>query len=202
MKKQTTTGRERFLLMLFPAALVLAIYSVFFAYPLQNQYARALGEYRVAQAAAPRPADVLMAKRQLADTREALRRLKAKLKTGQQRLQELGADWRNLDNRLETIQQVTELLRQYDLSVVFQGYVEEPAIPEYFQDLTQMIDRHSNQPPLEFWQIEVKGSYPDMTRFLTQLCEDRQDIVSLILSMSPIEEASTADKKWIIIFLI
>ena len=65
-----------------------------------------------------------------------------------------------------------------------------------------MIDRHSNQPPLEFWQIEVKGTYPDMTRFLTQLCQDRKDIVPLILSMSPTEEHSTADKKWMIIFLI
>ncbi len=199
--KSTTTRRERFLLTLFPAALVLAIYSVFFAYPLQRSYRDQNAAYRAAQLVAVSEVDAQAASDKLESTRQSLNRLKAKNQASLSSVQDLGHTWRNLQNRLDTYQQVTETLHANDLSVVYQGEATEPLVSAYCKSLTAIIDRQATQ-KLSFWEVEVEGSYPDMTNFLSELAEKKMNLVPVAISMKSSSESHGMIKNWKIVFLI
>ncbi len=194
--------RERYLLMLFPTALILAIYSVFFAYPYQQAHRAQLRSFRTAQETATSVAEANSARDQLESSRQSLNRLKSKIQSSQQAIQERGNSWRNLDDRLDTFQQVTEALFAHNLSVVYQGYTIEPTISNYYKNLAAIIDRQLPEQKLEYWEVEVQGTYPDMTKFLMAINDQKMNIIPLTISMKSDSQSTASFKSWKIVFLI
>jgi type II secretory pathway component PulM len=200
MSSATVSKRERFLLMLFPAALILAVYSVFFAVPLQRTFRQRSQEFNTAKLTAISESQAQLSREQLELTRSNLSRLKNTNQANQQKIAELGQSWRNLDNRLDTFQRVTEALHANDISIVLQSESTNPLVSVYIRNLVTIIDRQGPQ-ELAFWEVEVEGSYTNMANFLSELSEQNMDIIPLAISMKSASGSSSL-KNWKIVFLI
>ena len=191
--------REQFLLMLFPAALILAIYSVLFAVPLRNQRAKIEAEYMITKQSSV-SADVAEISRQnLTNEKESLERIRTRVSTSKEQIRELSQGWRSRKSRLETLEKITELMRDYNLSIVSQGGDESVVVSSYLQDLFQMMNEQAIQDPVEFWPVQVKGAYFDVLEFLTDVDTLAKSIIPVSITMQPETEGSM-QKTWTIVF--
>ena len=112
-----------------------------------------------------------------------------------------GQNWRDPETRLETVRQVTELLRQFNLSIVHQEFETEPILSSYLYDLAQIVDQHSTESPLEYWKIELEGSYTDTHNFLVAVQSAGLKTFPISLSM----KASSSNNKvhtWSVVFVV
>ncbi len=198
---QSPKRRERFLLVLFPAALILAVYSIFFAIPAQRKLQERQAKYRAAQDVAIKPYDADLSRQKLENTKLGLQRLKSNIAANRARLREISQAWRHTDNRLATLQQITEMLRDHDLSVVFQGFKNEQELSNYNRELIDIINRQGPENALEYWQIELQGSFPHVTQFLDSINSQQLGIIPVSITMK-LPPNKGNEKNWIIVFLI
>lgn len=195
------SNRERFLLMLFPAALILAVYSVLFAVPLRQQKSRIESEYVLANQASVSEESAAISKRNLASEKDSLERLRNRVSNSKQQIRELSQGWRSRKSRLETLELITELMRDYNLSIVSQGGNDSVVVSSYLQDLFRMIDESSVQDPVEFWPVQIKGAYFDVLEFLTDVDTLAKSIIPVSINMEP-ATSGTRQKTWTIVFVI
>lgn len=195
------SNREQFLLMLFPAALILAIYSVMFAVPLRNEQSRIESEYMQASQTGVSEMDAALSRQNMANEKNSLDRLHYRVSTSKQQVRELSQGWRSRKSRLETLEKITELMRDYNLSIVSQGGNGAVVVSSYLQDLFQMMNEQAIQEPVEFWPVEVKGAYFDVLEFLTDVDTLAKSIIPVAVTMKPESEGSS-QKTWTIVFVI
>jgi hypothetical protein len=195
------SNREQFLLMLFPAALILAIYSVMFAVPLRNEKSRIESEYVRANQTGVTELDAALSRQNMANEKSSLERLHNRVSTSKQQVRELSQGWRSRKSRLETLEKITELMRDYNLSIVSQGGDDGVVVSSYLQDLFQMMNEQAVQEPVEFWPVEVKGAYLDVLEFLTDVDTAAKSIIPVAVTMKPESEGSS-QKTWTIVFVI
>jgi len=193
--------REQFLLMLFPAALILAIYSVLFAVPLRQQRSKIEAEYHVTKQASVSPEMAEISRQNLAIEKESLDRTRNRISNSKEQLRELSQGWRSRKSRLETLEKITELMRDYDLSIVSQGGSESVVVSSYLQDLFAMMNEQAVQDPVEFWPVQVKGAYFDVLAFLTDVDTLAKSIIPVSITMQAETEGSL-QKTWTIVFVI
>jgi Tfp pilus assembly protein PilO len=191
--------REQFLLMLFPAALILAIYSVLFAVPLRNQRAKIEAEYMITKQSSVSADVAEISKQNLTNEKESLERIRTRVSTSKEQIRELSQGWRSRKSRLETLEKITELMRDYNLSIVSQGGDESVVVSSYLQDLFQMMNEQAIQDPVEFWPVQVKGAYFDVLEFLTDVDTLAKSIIPVSITMQPETEGSM-QKTWTIVF--
>lgn len=192
--------REQLLLMLFPAALVLAIYSVAFAVPMRQERARIESEYVSEQALAVTPAAAQMSAAHLASEKESLQRVQQRVESAKEKMREMCTGWRSRSSRLETLEKITELMRDYNLSIVSQGSDDSVEVSKYLTELFEKMNAQSVVDPVEFWPVEVKGAYFDMLDFLTDV-NLLANIIPVSITMKPGVEGS-AQQTWTIVFVI
>ena len=192
--------REQMLLMLFPAALVLAIYSVAFAVPMRQERARIDAEYLLEQASAVSPEAAKLAAEHLAAEKESLQRVQQRVESAKEKIREMCTGWRSRSSRLDTLEKITLLMRDYNLSIVSQGSDESVAVSEYLTELFEKMNAQSVVDPVEFWPVEVKGAYFDMLDFLTDV-NLLANIIPVSITMKPGVEGST-QQTWTIVFVI
>lgn len=197
---QENTKREQFLLMLFPAAIVLAIYSIVFAVPLSRELTSVEIEYRREEAKAVSEADAEFSARQLATEKEGLLKLQNRVAASKQDIRDLATQWRSSSSKLETLEKITELMRDYNLSIVSQGSDESVAVSEYLTALFDKMNEQSVLDPVEFWPVEVKGAYFDMLEFLTDVNLLAKNSIPVSITMQPETEGST-QHTWTIVFV-
>lgn len=195
------SNREQFLLMLFPAALILAIYSVMFAVPLHQQKSVIEAEYMQASRSGVTLSDAELSRQNLNIEKNSLERLRNRVSTSRQQIRESSQGWRSRKSRLETLEKITELMRDYNLSIVSQGGNESVVVSSYLQDLFQMMDEQAVQDPVEFWPVEVKGAYFDVLEFLTDVDTLAKSIIPVAVTMKP-ESETSSQKTWTIVFVI
>lgn len=192
--------REQFLLMLFPAALILAVYSVMFAIPLRQQQSRIEAEYMLANESAVSPAAAALSKQNMENEKESLDRLRDRVASLNQQIRETSHGWRSRKSRLETLEKITELMRDYNLSIVSQGGEYNVLVSSYLQELFQIMNEQASLDPVEFWPVEVKGAYFDVLEFLTDV-HTMASIIPVAITMKP-ESPGASHKTWTIVFLI
>ena len=197
---QENTKREQFLLMLFPAALVLAIYSVVFALPMRQELTKVELEFRREKASAVSEADAEFSERKLQMEKESLLKLQDQVANSKQEIRDLATRWRSGNSKLETLEKITELMRDYNLSIVSQGSDESVAVSEYLTALFEKINEQSVLDPVEFWPVEVKGAYFDMLEFLTDVNLLAKNSIPISITMQPEVEGST-QHTWTIVFV-
>lgn len=193
--------REQFLLMLFPAALILAVYSVLFAVPMHQQKNKIETEYVQQRNAAVSIESASVSRRNLAIERESLERMRKRVSNSKQQIRELSQGWRSRKSRLETLEKITELMRDYNLSIVSQGGDESVVVSAYLQDLFQMMNEQAVLDPVEFWPVEIKGAYFDVLEFLTDVDTLAKSIIPVAITMQP-ESPGSSQKTWTIVFVI
>lgn len=192
--------REQMLLMLFPAALVLAIYSVAFAVPMRQERARIDAEYLLEQTSAVSPEAAKLSAEHLAAEKESLQRVQQRVESAKEKIREMCTGWRSRSSRLDTLEKITLLMRDYNLSIVSQGSDESVAVSEYLTELFEKMNAQSVVDPVEFWPVEVKGAYFDMLDFLTDV-NLLANIIPVSITMKPGVEGST-QQTWTIVFVI
>jgi len=195
------SNREQFLLMLFPAALILAIYSVMFAVPLRQEKSRIESEYLQANQTGVTEVDAAVSRQNMGNEKSSLERLRNRVAKSKQQVRELSQGWRSRKSRLETLEKITELMRDYNLSIVSQGGDDSVVVSSYLQDLFQMMNEQAVQEPVEFWPVEVKGAYFDVLEFLTDVDTLAKSIIPVSVTMKPVSEESF-QKTWTIVFVI
>ncbi|MDA7906164.1 hypothetical protein N9B60_02300 [Mariniblastus sp.] len=193
--------RERFLLMLFPAALILAVYSVVFAIPLRQEKSKIEAEYNTAMQTSVSEDAAQLSKRYLENEKESLERLRTRESNSKEQIRELSQSWRSRKSRLDTFEKITELMRDYNLSIVSQGGTESMTVSSYMRDLFEMMNEQAAQEPVEFWPVEVKGAFFDVLKFLTDVNTVAKSIIPVSITMKPDPENKT-QKMWTIVFVI
>ena len=192
--------RERFLLMLFPAALILAIYSVLFAVPLRAERSALDTEFQREKMAAISEEAAMMSQQNLETEKEALERIRKRVSMSRQQIRELSVGWRSGKTRLETLEKITELMRDYNLSLVSQGGEDSVVVSTYLKELFDMMNEQAVLEPVEFWPVEVKGAYFDVLEFLSDVNTLAKSIIPVAITMQPESEGS--QKTWTIVFVI
>ncbi|MEL7499458.1 MAG: hypothetical protein AAFN77_17775 [Planctomycetota bacterium] len=197
---QENTKREQFLLMLFPAALVLAIYSVVFAVPMRQDHAKLESEFQREESTAVSATDAEFSAQQLATEKESLLKLQNRVTESKLKIRELSTQWRSASSRLETLEKITELMRDYNLSIVSQGSDESVAVSGYLTELFEKMNEQSVLDPVEFWPVEVKGAYFDMLEFLADVNLLAKNSIPISITMQPEAEGSR-QLTWTIVFV-
>ncbi len=195
------TKRERTLLTLLPVAIVLAVYAFLFALPVQKRIQNQLVQLKGLQNKAVDELTTENAKRTLELAQNALARLTDRMVADRAGIKRKGQDWRSTETRLETVQQITELLRQFDLSVISQHYETEPAISNYLRDLAGVIDSYASDTPLEYWQIDFEGGYMDVKQFLEEVQRLDTGTFAISLNMNA-SETNNGIHTWTILFIV
>lgn len=190
--------REQFLLMLFPAALVLAIYSVVFAVPMRQTKSAIEAELEREKSTAVSASAAQVSARQLAAEKESLLKLQNRVVESKRKIRELSTQWRR-SSRLETLEKITELMRDYNLSIVSQGSDESVAVSEYLMALFEKMNEQSVADPVEFWPVEIKGAYFDMLEFLSDVKQLAKTSIPISITMKPEVEGSS-QLTWTIVF--
>jgi hypothetical protein len=193
--------REQWLLVLFPAALILAVYSVFSVIPAHRQLQGKQSQVQIAQVNAVTAFDAGQSLANLEQARLSLQRLKSNIASNRESLQRISQEWRRIDNRLATFQQITEMMRYHDLSVVFQGYMDELELSTYNQELIDILNRQDPSSSLEYWQIEMQGSFMSVTQFLDSINSQQLGVIPVSVSMK-VSPQDANEKSWTIVFLI
>ena len=203
MTIETANGnqRERFLLTLFPAAIVLAIYSVVFALPLQRTKATLEAEYVQLNATSVSNESAELASELLASEREGLDRLKKKVADSRQQIREQSQSWRSRASRLETLEKISELMRDHNLTIVSQGSEEIATLTNYLRNLFQIVDRQFPDDPVQFWQVKVQGTYFEVSNFLHAVSSSAKQIIPIGITMVSDPSGGTR-KNWTISFAI
>lgn len=202
MSQSKTTHRERILVTVLPAALVLALYAFLFAMPAQKRHQAALTEYQSARLIAVDESVAEQARENLELARSGLERLKEQVRLDRDQISFLAKQWSNGEARLSTVQQVTELLQQFNLSIIRQEFEEEPTLSKYLQNLEDIVQQHSSdEGVLEYWQIELAGGYPDMLKFLNEIKTSGLRTFPVTLTMKA-SETRDGIHTWTLLFVV
>ncbi|MEM9940591.1 MAG: hypothetical protein AAF939_03300 [Planctomycetota bacterium] len=193
--------REKFLLMLFPSALILAVYSVMFAVPLRAEKNSIELEYNREKALAISEESAKVAQQNLNSEKEGLERIRKRVSNSRQQIRELSVGWRSGNTRLETLEKITELMRDYNLSIVSQGGEDTVIVSTYLQELFEMFNEQSVQEPVELWPVEIKGGYFDVLEFLTDVNLYAKSIIPVSITMQP-DTLESSQRMWTIVFVI
>ncbi|MFK7765795.1 MAG: hypothetical protein AB8B55_01040 [Mariniblastus sp.] len=191
--------REQFLLMLFPGALILAIYSVLFAVPMRQEKSKVEAEFIQESRSSVSTKMAEISRQNLSNERDSLDRLRNRVSLSKQQMRDLSQGWRSRQGRLETLEKITNFMRDYNLSIVSQGGNESAIVSSYLQDLFRMMNEQAIQEPVEFWPVEVKGAYFDVLVFLKNV-NTLVNIIPVAITMKPESEGS-AQKTWTIVFV-
>ncbi len=199
---ERTTGRERILLSILPAALVLGLYAFLFAIPEQKIHQQKSLELKAAQAKAIDKSVAEMSRSNVELVRAGLKRQTEQTRSDRESITYHGKQWSNGNDRLSNVQQLTELLAQFRLSIVKQDFQAEPQLSGYHSELRDIVMSHTaTDELLEYWQIELAGSYGDMLKFLNEINHSGLRTVPVAVSM----QASTANDgvhSWTLVFVV
>lgn len=202
MSEPKLTHREQRLLTLLPAALVLVVYSFLIALPKQRSVQATQDKLETARKSAVDKSTAKQSEVNLRLASAGLSRLKSRLAKDRLSIKERSQNWRNLESRLETVEDLTEMMVRYNLIVVSQDYQDEPTVSEYMLNLFREMDAGSpNSPPVEYWQIELQGGYNEIQSFLTAVNQEDVRTIPITLNMTA-SETGDGLHTWTLIFVV
>jgi len=194
--------REPILVSLLPAAVILFVYSFMVALPKQQALQDMAVVHEQVKMTAIGPEVAEQARQNLESARSEVNRLREKIAQDRMQILQLGQSWRSPESQLVTIQKISEQLGSYGLSMMSQEFVDEPEVSKYVREVISVIDRESQSaPPIEFWKLEIEGSYTNVQEFLGGIDIETMHTFPVTLTMT----ASTnndGQHKWSILFAI
>ena len=193
--------REWILLMLFPTAIVLAVYSLMFALPLQQKNVDIENEFAHQTTVAVSKEAAQKSLEALNNEKAALVRLRKRSQSSKQMIRQLCRSWRSRQSRLETLEKITTFMGDFNLSIVSQGQAETFVVSAYQQELFKMMNEQLPLNPVEFWNVEVKGGYFEVADFLSAVDGLEKAFIPVAITMQS-EPSTSSIKTWTIVFAI
>ncbi len=201
MIEPNRTRREKLLLNLLPAALVLAVYAFLIAIPAQQSYQSNCSKLESVRKEAIDQTAAASSRSSLVSAEAGLARLNEQLRMDRDQVVSLTEFWNSGDARLPTVQKLTTLLQQFNLSIVNQDFKVEPALSGYLQGLESIVEDNSRHGNLEYWQIELAGGYHDMMKFLQEVKTSGLRTFPLVLTMQA-SESRDGVHTWTLVFVV
>ena len=199
--KKKITSRERNLLVLLPAALILALYSFLVAVPHQRTMQTKLPKLNRFKKTAVTQAQADEAKLLLESEKSALKQMRLSLIADRNRIRQLSGQWRSDDSQLNAVQKLTELMELHQLSISSQDYETDPNLSTYFLELGKIIDAQYPDKPLEYWQVELEGAYTNVVNFLSAINVHQTNVIPVSLTMAA-SSSGNGHHRWKIVFMI
>lgn len=181
------------------AAAVLLPYSLFVALPQHTTLSRLRQQISQASSSAVTLEEAELAREQLVDAQNAVQQLNSQLEDDKYRIRSLAQNYREPDSRLETAQLVTEILKQFNLSIDNQKFLDDPPLSTYIQGVIETINTVCVEEPVQFWEIELSGQYSDVSNFLKEVRITGQRTFPIAIQMSASPDGV---HNWKIIFVI
>ncbi len=199
--KKQITSREKKLLVLLPAALVLALYSFLIAVPRQRTIQANLPKLNRYKKTAVTQSQADEAKLLLESEKSALKDMRLSLIADRNRIRQLSGQWRSDASQLNAVQKLTELMELHQLSISSQDYEPDPNLSTYFLELGKIIDAQFPEKPLEYWEVELEGAYTNVVNFLSAIDVHQTNVIPISLTMNA-SSAGNGHHRWKIIFMI
>jgi len=202
MKKPVKrTQREKRLLLVMPAAFLLGAYSFFIAIPKQSDLQETVDELERVRSSAVAPEAAANSRIVVENAQRNLELQKHRLQDSKSKNRVMTQMWREPDSQLGSVQQITEAMEKFSLSVLSQDFETKPVLSLYLQELSQIMDASSGNEPIEYWQVEVEGGYFDLTNFLASI--DVFEMKTIPISISMVASKKGDGKhSWKIVFMI
>jgi hypothetical protein len=181
-----TTRREKMLMLVLPAAVILGLYGFKLAGLRQRSTAAAAGLV-AAQKARPTPAQLTAEHRRLAETSAQAAEIERKSAEWKVRWQKLQRS-RGADSplRIEAIEGITALLNHNRLQLI-EGQPAETGdgarLPAALDRVATQLAEKNQRPKVQLWRLEFVGSYEDVVRALDEINDTQPLAIPVHLQM-------------------
>jgi hypothetical protein len=193
-----TTNREKMLLLILPAALILGLYS-FKLSGLRARHTGAEAALAEAQKTTPTPAQFQVERKRVADLNLELADVENQNRDWLDRWHKLQDD-RSTDStlRIEAIEDLTALLNHNRLTLID----EEPAegtdagkLPMALEHVAKLLKEKNSEVKTQLWRVRFDGRYEDVLHALEELSETEPLAIPVHLQMSE-AKLSTDTRRW------
>lgn len=194
------TPRERLLIMLLPALIVVGGYVLLYARDKELEAAR-VGLEAARKAQVPYM-DVL-------DAQEKVNVARAKLEDVKKEKADLDARWKQLSSvhereahdRNHTVKEVLRVLRERGLHSIEQSVADDELPPSFQSVLTQLNNGQPLQSSRRLLKVRVVGRYADVLEALESLRDSGSPVIPIGISMSEVPP-DTSYRSWIMLLWI
>jgi chromosome segregation ATPase len=193
-----TTNREKMLILVLPAAVILIMYS-FKLSDLNTRHTSAQTSLAAAEQTKPTAEQFQVEHKQIADLNREMAEIENQNRDWQARWQKLQDD-RSTDStiRIEAIEDLTALLNRNHLDLID----EEPAegndggkLPMALERVATLLKDKKPEVKSQLWRVRFDGRYEDVMRALEELNDTEPLAIPVHLQMGE-AKISTATRRW------
>lgn len=193
--------REQLVIVLMPAAIVLLGYALFVYRGQQNEYKREKQRLESLSKQAVTEQDVMTVGTRVRFARREKSELQQQLDKLQGRIDEVCSRFGGASQQFGTIEQMTQLLRANDVSLISQSTTSEPPLSTHQKEVLQTIRERSSGGQLEYRELQLQGRYTDVLAFLQQLGTARVSVLPVSLELDT-SDSTTGVHQWKIVIVM
>ena len=193
-----TTTREKLLLLVLPAALILGFYS-FKLSGVRSRHAAAQAALVEAEKTTPKHAQFHAERKRIADLNQELAELAKQNR-------ERDSQWRKLQEdrsssstvRIETIEDVTALLNRNGLKLLDEEPSEEAdagKLPISLERVATLLKKDNAEVKTQLWRVRFEGCYEDVLHAIEELNETEPLAIPVHLQMGD-AKITTPTRSW------
>jgi hypothetical protein len=173
--------RERLIVMVLPAAVLLLGYSFFFSRPQNRAVREKQTELQAAQRSAVSEQEVLIARARLAEAQKTKAETTAEIEQYEAAMQELVAPFGRNPARFAVMERIDRLLREHEIVLVSQSLVEQQSLSTRQKELLQKVEQRAGGGRLEYRRFHLEGGYAEVQGFLSRLAESEAAMLPVSL---------------------
>lgn len=175
--------REQLIKVLMPAAVVLLGYALLVNHGRQKEYRQEKRRLESLSHQAVTEQEIVTVGLRVRFAQQQKNQLRQELEKLEGRIDEVCSRFGGSSQQFGTIQQITQLLRGNDVSLVSQSTTSEPRLSTHQKKVLQTIRERSNNGQLEYRELQLQGRYADVLAFLQQLGELRVSVLPVSLEL-------------------
>jgi len=190
------SSRDKQLLMVLPAIVVVIGYVWFFTKAPNQQLKALIGRINTANSKAPSRMDIAGVEARAAQLQREITAARQEIEPLRLEVEKLTAPWMDPKRRAAASEVLTELWGRHRLFLASQQQVAE-AQSRLSPTLTRLVDRARSAlggPGPGLWELRLFGSYPDMQAALEEVAVMDQPVVPVSLEM--LNTAYPREKQW------
>ena len=184
------TDREKVIVLLLPAAVVLGAYAWYFAYSLRPKVNEARAAYKSAVAGQVHPGQLQQERAALDEARKELARMTAAHAQLKREAATLAGQLNNPGVRLEAVAQLTTLLQRHRLRLIDDSAEAQGAnkLPQALRDSVARLGSDGNAFNAQIRCLQLAGSYRDLLGAVAELASQADSpAVPVALNMADVD---------------
>lgn len=164
------TEREKFLIQILPAVLVVLVYALFFHRPQQRHLATI--QKQLAEAKPATAESVEGIKSQLTAARQANNDLKSRAEELRGTIERIHDGLQSPDRRFEAIDRMNQLVTRHDITLISQKTLDRPVLPKKIESALQQIERQAGLQKMEYVELSLRGNFARIDRLVADLLRE------------------------------